>query len=96
MQAVVPESIILLGGSYYATQNAVNHFFDALIDGTITSLEDGYEYTYDFDLQVYTEDGKICLRKFYNGCHFCGRNEGLTVFRDKLICNDCIAEIKAN
>ena len=46
---VTPESIILLGGSYYATQNAVNHFFDALIDGTITSLEDGYEYTYDFD-----------------------------------------------
>ena len=47
-------------------------------------------------VEIYTEDGKICLRKFYKGCHFCGANEGVTLFREKLICESCIEEIKAN
>ena len=47
-------------------------------------------------VEIYTEDGKICLRKFCNSCHFCGGVNNLTVFREKLICEDCIAAIKAN
>lgn len=46
---VTSDCIVLIGGNHYATQKAVDHFFDALIDGTISSLEEGYEYTYDFD-----------------------------------------------
>lgn len=46
-------------------------------------------------VEIYTEDGKICLRKFYMGCHFCGRSEGVITFREKLICEDCLKELKA-
>lgn len=45
-------------------------------------------------VEIYTEDGKICLRKFCTGCHFCGKSEGVTIFREKLICDDCLNELK--
>ena len=45
-------------------------------------------------VEIYTADGIICLRKFYKGCHFCGKNEGVKLFREKLICEDCIKELR--
>jgi len=47
-------------------------------------------------VEIYTENGTICLRKFYKGCHFCGNNENVVAFKDKLICESCLAELKAN
>ena len=47
-------------------------------------------------VEIFTEDGKICLRKFYKGCHFCGMNDGVVEFKEKLICKSCLDELKAN
>ena len=47
-------------------------------------------------VEIFTEDGKICLRKFYKGCHFCGKSEGVVTFKEKLICSACLEELKAN
>ena len=46
---ITENKIVLLGGSPFATLNAVDYFFNALSTGKITSLEAGYEYTYDFN-----------------------------------------------
>ena len=45
-------------------------------------------------VEIYTEDGKICLRRFYKGCHFCAGSEAVTEFKGKLICEKCIEALK--
>ena len=47
-------------------------------------------------VEIFTENGMICLRKFYKGCHFCGMNDGVVEFKEKLICKSCLDELKAN
>lgn len=46
---VTSDRIVLIGGNRYATRKAVDHFIEVLMNGTVSSLEEGYEYTYDFD-----------------------------------------------
>ena len=45
-------------------------------------------------VEIFTEDDKICLRKFFKGCHFCGKNDPAFEFKGKLICTSCMNEIK--
>ena len=45
-------------------------------------------------VEFFTEDGKICLRRFYRGCHFCGGNVDVIEFKDKLVCDACLQELK--
>ena len=42
-----------------------------------------------------TEGDLIILQKVAPGCAFCGAGDNVTVFADKLICENCIAKIKA-
>ena len=46
---VTSDCVVLIGGSPLATENAVKHFINALETGKITSLEQDYEYSFDFD-----------------------------------------------
>lgn len=45
-------------------------------------------------LEIYVEGDKIILKKFSAGCAFCGKEGDLCIFKDKVICTDCIAELK--
>ena len=44
-------------------------------------------------VEIFAQDGNICLRRFYKGCHFCDNAEGLTEFKGKLICSACLEEL---
>ena len=45
-------------------------------------------------LEIYVEGETVVLRKYEPNCHFCGGTEELSSFRDKLICKDCLKELK--
>lgn len=45
-------------------------------------------------LEIYVEGDKIILRKFTPGCIFCGKEGALYEFCEKLVCPDCVKEIK--
>jgi transcriptional pleiotropic regulator of transition state genes len=41
-------------------------------------------------LEIYVEGDSIVLRKFQSACVLCGSTKGITSFRDKNICAECI------
>lgn len=45
-------------------------------------------------LEIYTEEDKIILRKHEPNCCFCGKSKDVVPFRDKLICKKCLEELK--
>ena len=45
-------------------------------------------------VEIFVEEDKIILKKYISVCHFCGATEGLTEYKGKNICADCIAELK--
>ena len=45
-------------------------------------------------VEIFAQDDKICMRRFYAGCHFCGEEENLIEFKEKLICNACLEELR--
>lgn len=56
---------------------------------TMLDIEDNKDL-----LEIYVEGDKIILKKFTAGCAFCGKEGVISKFKDKLICSDCIKEIK--
>ena len=47
-------------------------------------------------MSIYTEDDKIILKKYESCCIFCKEAKGVINFRGKLICKDCLQDIKEN
>ena len=47
-------------------------------------------------VEIFTEDDKIILKKYFPACIFCGNADNVTYFKGKLICKDCIEELKNN
>ena len=45
------------------------------------------------DIEITVVDGTISLKKYVPCCIFCGSDNYVTSFRDKLVCNSCIEEI---
>ena len=45
-------------------------------------------------VEIYVESDKIILTKYYSTCTFCGSNLGISEFRGKRICADCLNQIK--
>jgi transcriptional pleiotropic regulator of transition state genes len=45
-------------------------------------------------IEIYVEGDKIILKKYENTCLFCGGSEGLSDFKGKKICQDCVSELK--
>lgn len=56
---------------------------------TILGIEDNKSL-----IEIYVEGEKIILKKFTPGCTFCGKEGALYDFKDKLVCPDCLKEIK--
>ena len=40
-------------------------------------------------LEISVDGDAIVLRKLFQGCVFCGENEGLTVYRGRSVCPAC-------
>lgn len=45
-------------------------------------------------LEIFVEGETVVLRKYEPNCHFCSGTEALSSFRDKLICRNCLKELK--
>lgn len=45
-------------------------------------------------LEIYVEDDQVILKKYSPSCSFCSNASGITVFKGKNICCDCLEEIK--
>ena len=45
-------------------------------------------------IEIYTEGDSIILHKYQNKCEFCGSTDNVTEFRDKVVCSDCVNELK--
>lgn len=44
-------------------------------------------------IEIYVDGSSIILKKFEPNCIFCGNNENLLTYHDKLICSDCADKI---
>lgn len=45
-------------------------------------------------LGIHVEDQRIILTKLETGCVFCDSTEGLTAYRDKYICSECLGSLR--
>ncbi len=45
-------------------------------------------------LEIFTEGDKIILSKYAPSCLFCGNDEGAVLFRGKMVCRDCLNQLK--
>jgi transcriptional pleiotropic regulator of transition state genes len=45
-------------------------------------------------LEIFTSEDTIILGKYEPKCTICGNSKGTRKFKEKLICNNCIAYIK--
>ena len=45
-------------------------------------------------LEIFVEGNSVILRKFDQDCLLCGSNVNLTPYRDKMICANCLRELK--
>lgn len=54
--------------------------------------------TYDLavkdNVEIYTEDDRIILKKYQKACVFCGNSEDLGDYKGKAICQECMEDIK--
>ncbi|MDR0268396.1 AbrB/MazE/SpoVT family DNA-binding domain-containing protein [Paenibacillus sp.] len=44
-------------------------------------------------LEIFVDDSRIILKKYHPGCTLCGSLDGLSVFRQKYVCQECMSEI---
>ncbi len=44
-------------------------------------------------VEIFSEDNKIILQKYYPGCHFCGTANDIFEFHGKYICEQCKKEL---
>ncbi len=44
-------------------------------------------------VEIYVDDGKISLSRYYEGCHFCGSSDELCDLKGKKVCKACLKEI---
>ena len=46
-------------------------------------------------VEIFVDGDRIVLTKYHTSCTFCGSKLGVTEFKGKRICADCLHEIKA-
>lgn len=45
-------------------------------------------------LEIFVDGERIVLKKYQPGCVFCGNASGVQNFKDKIICESCLVEIR--
>lgn len=46
-------------------------------------------------IEIFVDGSNIVLKKFEPNCIFCGNSRKLSEYKDKLICQKCLQQIKA-
>lgn len=44
-------------------------------------------------VEIFVEDERIIMKKYFPVCHFCGSEGDLRIFKSKNICLECIKEL---
>ncbi len=45
-------------------------------------------------LEIYVDGNSIILKKYEPACIFCGNAKDVLTYKDKIICQDCLEELK--
>lgn len=45
-------------------------------------------------MEIYVDNNKIILQKYQPACLFCDNAENVKYYKDKMICNECIENMK--
>ena len=45
-------------------------------------------------LEIYVDGDRIILRKYEPACLFCGQAEGITHFKGKNVCQECLQDMR--
>ena len=45
-------------------------------------------------LEIYTDEGRIILQKYYPSCTFCSNVDNLLMFNQRRICRECLQRLK--
>ena len=45
-------------------------------------------------VEIYTDGDRIVLRKYESTCLFCGGSHNVLSFKGKLICSDCLCQLR--
>jgi len=45
-------------------------------------------------VEIFVDDDKIILKKYHPSCIFCGNADNVEYYKGKLICKDCLSELK--
>lgn len=46
-------------------------------------------------IEIYVDGSSIILKKFEPNCIFCGNSKRLSEYKDKLVCDKCLAKLSA-
>jgi transcriptional pleiotropic regulator of transition state genes len=46
------------------------------------------------NMEIYTDGDKIILKKRQISCIFCGNSDNVVAYNEKLICQDCMKELR--
>ena len=44
-------------------------------------------------LEIFVQNEQIVMQKYSSSCVFCGSSKGVSTYKDKLVCGDCMQEI---
>lgn len=45
-------------------------------------------------LEIYVENDQIILKKYLPACTFCANASGITIFKGKNVCSECLADLQ--
>ena len=45
-------------------------------------------------IEIFTDDDRIILKKYQPACIFCGNADNVVYYKGKLVCKDCINDLK--
>ena len=45
-------------------------------------------------IEIFVDNGCIILKKYQPSCIFCGSHDSVSEYKDKLICGNCLGELK--
>lgn len=57
-------------------------------------LRKKYDLELGDNLELFNEADGILMKKYCMSCAFCSNDENLSKFKDKMICQDCLDEIR--
>ena len=47
-------------------------------------------------VEIFVEDDKIILKKYHPACIFCGDARNVSTYKGKLICTNCLQELRGH